>query len=232
MAAIVLVHGAWHGGWCWRRVAAHLRAAGHDVHTPTLTGLGERAHLLTPEVGLATHIEDVCQTFRCEEIEHAVLVGHSHAGMVIPGAADRLRDAVRALVYLDALVPKSGESLFDIARRATPAAPMPGLPPWLLAPTSAERLGVYDPADVAWLARRLVPHPVKTLTDKLVLATDRVERLPKLYINCTRPAMNPDSISIGRARNDPGWRYVELETGHNAMMTAPRQTADLILSMV
>lgn len=232
MADIVLVHGAWHGGWCWRRVAALLREAGHEVYTPTLTGLGERVHLMTPEVGLDTHIEDVCQLFRFEEIDRAVLVGHSYAGMVIPGVADRLGPAVKALVYLDALNPKTGESLSDIVpRRGPPPAPDPSLPDWLLAPASAERLGVFDAADRAWLARRLVPHPRKTLTDKLVLTGAHATTIPRLYINCTAPAMNPDSISIARAKSDPGWRYVELATGHNAMMTAPKETADLIQSM-
>ncbi|MSO64390.1 MAG: alpha/beta hydrolase [Alphaproteobacteria bacterium] len=228
MATIVLVHGAWHGGWCWKKVIPLLRATGHTVVAPTLTGLGDRAHLLSPEIGLDTHIEDICQVLRFEDIGEAVLVGHSYAGMVIPGVADRMGAAVKALVYLDALAPKNGESLYDLVQRPASAGPPPAD---VVAPASAERLGVFDPADVAWLGRRLVPHPARTLRDKLRLTTDRVERLPRLYIDCVRPAMNPDSLSSRRARGEPGWRYIALQTGHNAMMTAPNETADAILSM-
>lgn len=111
--AFVLVHGAWHGGWCWSRVAARLRAAGHAVHTPTLTGLGERRHLLSPQVNLDTHIADVVNLLECEELQNVVLVGHSYGGIVISGAADRARDRLRQLVFLDALLLDSGKSLFS-----------------------------------------------------------------------------------------------------------------------
>ena len=114
MVTFVLVHGAWHGGWCWTRVARKLRAAGHEVHTPTLTGLGERAHLLTRDVDLDTHIADILGLFEAEEIEDAVLCGHSYAGMVITDVADRIADRLRAIVYLDAFVPDHGQSLFDL----------------------------------------------------------------------------------------------------------------------
>src|SRR5262245_14863398 len=113
MATFVLVHGAWHGGWCWQRVSPLLRARGHEVFAPTLTGLGERSHLLTREIGLETHVADVVNAIRWEDLTDVVLCGHSYGGMVISGAADRMADRVRSLVYLDAFVPADGQSIFD-----------------------------------------------------------------------------------------------------------------------
>ena len=114
MANFVLVHGAWHGGWCFKRVAGLLRRAGHEVYTPTLTGLGERAHLIRPTVSLETHVDDVVGVLRCEELSDVVLCGHSYGGMVISGVAEQAADRLRALVYLDAFVPENGQSLFDL----------------------------------------------------------------------------------------------------------------------
>src|SRR5712691_2750251 len=113
MAVFVLVHGGWHGGWCWRRVTPYLRAAGYDVYTPTLTGLGERAHLATPATGLDTHIRDVLGVLAFEELSDVVLVGHSMAGMVVTGVAERASERLAHLVYLDADVPRDGECDLD-----------------------------------------------------------------------------------------------------------------------
>jgi pimeloyl-ACP methyl ester carboxylesterase len=114
MATYVLIHGGWHGGWCWARVAPILRAAGHDVYAPSLTGLGDRVHLLSPSVRLETHIEDVLGVLSYEDLRDVVLVGHSYGGMVITGVADRAADRVSHLVYLDAFVPRDGECLLDL----------------------------------------------------------------------------------------------------------------------
>jgi len=115
----VLVHGAWHGGWCWKKVAPALRAAGHVVYTPTLTGLGERAHLANPAIDLATHVADVVNLLEAEELDKVVLVGHSYGGMVVTGVADRAADRIGRLVYLDAANPKDGQSLVDVAVRSS-----------------------------------------------------------------------------------------------------------------
>ncbi len=121
-ATFVLVHGAWHGGWCYARVAGLLRARGHTVFTPTLTGQGERAHLLSGSINLSTHIEDVLGVFAFERLDDVVLAGHSYGGMVITGVADRIPERIRALAYLDAFVPENGQSLFDIYIPATRSA--------------------------------------------------------------------------------------------------------------
>ena len=122
MATFVLVHGAWHGGWCWKKVAPLLRSAGHEVYTPTLTGLGERDHLLTRDIGLDTHIQDIVNVLEYEELTQVVLVGHSYGGMVVTGVAERAHERLRQLVYLDAATPLGTErSLRALYQRYTPA---------------------------------------------------------------------------------------------------------------
>ena len=113
MTTFVLVHGAWHGGWCWSRVARRLRAAGHEVHTPTLTGLGDRSHLMSRSVNLQTHVQDVANLLHWEELNDIVLCGHSYGGMVITGVANRLAKRIKSLVYLDAFVPENGQAVLD-----------------------------------------------------------------------------------------------------------------------
>src|SRR5471032_971199 len=162
MTNFVLVHGAWHGGWCWKRVARRLREAGHAVHTPTLTGLGERAHLLNRQIDLETHIEDVLGLLRAEQLGDIVLCGHSYGGMVITGVADRAADRVAGVVYLDAYVPADGESLSALQlperRAALRAAVAEHGWGWLMPPTPAAAFAVNE-ADRAWVDRQCVPHP-------------------------------------------------------------------------
>ncbi len=235
MARFVLVHGAWHGGWCWSRVLPLLRAAGHEAYAPTLTGLGERAHLLSAEVGLATHVDDVVNLIRCEELDEVVLVGHSYAGVVITGAADRLLQsdagAIAHLVYLDAVVPLSGEGWSsqhppEVAKARIDAARAGGgvsIPP----PDSAV-YGLND-ADRAWVNRRLTPQPLRAYHDTLDFDAARVGRLPRTFIDCTDPALPVVDVMRARVRQDTGWRVVELATGHDAMVSAPQALAAVLL---
>jgi pimeloyl-ACP methyl ester carboxylesterase len=227
---IVLVHGAWHGGWCWKRVAPKLRAAGHDVFTPTLTGLGERAHLAGPGVNLETHIADVLNLLEAEELSDVVLVGHSYAGIVITGVADRAAGKVRSLVYLDAFVPESGRSLMDYV----PAERREGLikaagGAGSLAPFPPEHFGVTVPADRAWVARRTTRHPFATFSQPLHFDADRVGRLPRAYVYCSEPAMGSFDQFAMRLRNDPMWRFHELKTGHDCMITDPESVTRIVL---
>src|SRR5215217_4445865 len=157
MAVFVLVHGGWHGGWCWRKLLPHLVAAGHTAFTPTLTGLGERAHLLSPAIRLETHIQDVLGVMAFEDLRDVVLVGHSMAGTVITGVAGRAADRLGHLVYLDASVPRDGESDVDCVRPGERAwlegrAAVDG---WAIAPPVAEPFGITDEADAAWVAGHL-----------------------------------------------------------------------------
>ena len=234
MATYVLVHGAWHGGWCWKKLTPLLRAAGHEVVVPTLTGLGERAHLARPEVGLATHVEDVVQVLTYEDLHGVVLVGHSYAGMVIAAVADRVPERVAQLVYLDAFVPDNGQALLDLlppplreasleqARTAGEGWQVPAPPP--------ERFGVTDAADLAWVRPRLLPQPLQTFTEPLRLGRPDLSPAPRTYIACTVGSATFQPFAE-RARTDPAWRYRELATGHDAMVMTPRELAQLLLEL-
>jgi pimeloyl-ACP methyl ester carboxylesterase len=237
MTTFVLVHGAVHGGWCWKKVRPLLRAAGHDVYTPTLTGLGERAHLAHPGIDLATHIQDVVAVVEYEDLREAVLVGHSYAGLVITGVADRLPDRLAHLVYLDAMVPRDGEAGLDLFtreeqadRRARVAAEGGG---WrLLPPADPAVLGVTAPDDVAWVRPRLTAHPFPTFTQPIRLTNPALAAVPKTFIHCTEaPPTHWRAVSLERVRSEPGWRTYELATGHDAMVTRPRELADLLLAI-
>jgi pimeloyl-ACP methyl ester carboxylesterase len=165
MATYVLVHGGGHGGWCYQRVARLLRAAGHEVHTPTLTGLGDRSHLLSPDIDLDLQIRDITAVLHYEDLRDVILVGHSYGGMVVTGAADRAADRVGKLVYLDAANPTNGQSLVDVTRGGIDfirphGKVIDGIELVLMpAPDAALLYGVTDPDDVAWMADRLTAHP-------------------------------------------------------------------------
>lgn len=227
---VVLVHGAWHGGWCWRAVAGRLRSAGHAVYTPTLTGLGERAHLLREDTGLATHIDDLCALLTCEELEDVLLVGHSFAGLVISGVADRLPQRLRRLVYLDALVVDTGRSALsafpaEVQRERARTIDAEGL---RMAIPSPEKFGVVDPVQAAWLQRRLTPHPLKAYTDPLPLRHPLGNGLPRTYIAVTDPWYAPLAAIREAVRTQPDWDWRELAAGHDAMLTSPEALAVLL----
>ncbi|WP_062466197.1 alpha/beta fold hydrolase [Demequina maris] len=232
MATFVLVHGAWHGGWCWDRVAERLRLDGHEVHAPTLTGLSERSHLLSPLVGLETHVEDVVRLIDTLALKEIVLVGHSYAGQVVSGVTDRRPDAVATRVYLDAFVARDGEAAREllpetVAHHWAESAAERGFG-WLVPVRDLTVLGVDDPADRDWLLPRLTAHPWKTYTDAVHLGPD-VDRVPAAFIECVS-WMRVFRGQADRAR-ERGWPVHELETGHEAMVTAPQALADLLIGI-
>ena len=239
MTTFVLIHGAYHGGWCWSRVASRLRAKGHAVHTPTLAGMGEHAHLLSRQITLDTHIDDVVSHIEAEELDKVVLVGHSYGGLIITGAADRLdgSDKIASLVYLDALAPVDGNRWSDFnlpaaaeARHAS-AKKAGGL---FMPPPDAAMFGLTDPAEIAWGNRRLRPHPYGCYQSYLRLPNLAAGRgaaaLPRTYIDCVDPLYSDFNGLKPRLKADPAWKYVEIRTGHNAMMSAPDELTALLLA--
>jgi len=233
MSAYVLVHGAFHGGWCWRRVVPLLRSAGHEVYTPTLTGLGERAHLACPEVSLATHIEDVSALLEYEDLTNVILVGHSYSGMVIAGVAERLPERIGCLVYLDAFVPEDGQSLADIKGRdgieSMRRQALSSGEGWKIPPPSSRYFDVADEADVRWADARLTPQPIRTFEEPLRLSNPKARLIPSAYIVCTR---QQDGFERVAARmKSRGWQCFEIATGHDAMITAPRELAGILLAL-
>jgi pimeloyl-ACP methyl ester carboxylesterase len=229
----VLVHGGRHGGWCWKHVAPLLRAAGHQVYTPTLTGLGERAHLLSPQVGLDTHVADLVAVFEFEDIRDAVLVGHSYGGMVVNGAMEQVADRVRSLVLLDAHIPRTGESVFDMIGPTRAAAMLASATAdgegWYIPPTDAAHYGVTDPEDASWLNSRMTAQPLKTYRDP-VGSTERAWQHPALFVECVPSSLEPHVLERARARSaaDPRLRYRVLPASHDAMVTAPEAVADVL----
>ncbi len=239
--AAVLVHGAWHGGWCWRDVAARLRGAGWRVFTPTLTGLGERRHLLGPEVGVETHVADVANLIEAEELERPVLVGHSYGGMIVEALAGRLRESLGPLVFLDACVPDDGENFIT----QNPAAD--GRPDFIAAEEARLRAASPDGVGVAplpaavfgippgspqadWVNRRLTPHPLRSFLEPARIENGGSAGLNRIYAHCISPRLEPSSIAEhgARLRDAPGWRFTTLPTGHDAMVTRPDLVAALI----
>lgn len=227
----VLVHGAWHGGWCWQRVTPLLAAAGYAVHAPTLTGLGERAHLAHRSIDLETHIADIVGLLEMEDLTGVALVGHSYGGMVITGVADRAGPRIERLVYLDAFVPLEGECVLDYwpaERRAELQARAAAT--GFIAPTPLPDYGVTKPEDLAWAEPRCRPQPLATWTQPLLLKHGETA-LPRAYIRCTNPARPFFDPFTRRLRDDPRWTYREIDCGHDSMIADPAGTAALLLEL-
>lgn len=245
MAIYVLVHGAWHGAWCWDKVVPLLQAAGHHAYTPTLTGLGEQAALLAPEIGLDTHIQDVINFIETKDLQHVILVGHSYSGMVITGVADRVPHRVAHLVYLDAVVPHDGQSIVDIAHVGTMIrhdAKRNG-DGWRVNPPREGRLGrgglfgVTKEPDLSLVRSKITPQPLETFIQPVHIAhEDVVAAIPHTFIECTRRGLVVWLFRRIFTRgtlppNEPGWKRRTLPSGHDAMIIAPQALAHLLLEI-
>ncbi len=227
---IVLVHGAWHGGWCWKRVLPSLRASGHEVFTPTLTGVGDRVHLAGPRVNLETHITDVLNVLEAEELADVVLAGHSYAGMVLTGVAERASAKLRSLVYIDAFVPDDGRCLIEyLSAKRRASMVKEGEANGYIDPPAAKLLGVTAPADQAWVTRRLTRQPYATFSQAVRFEGERGAYLPRTYVYCSNPPAGAFDQFAARFRNDPNWRFRELKTGHDCMVTGPEALARIVL---
>jgi pimeloyl-ACP methyl ester carboxylesterase len=231
MTTFVLVHGAWSGGWCYHKVAALLRARGHSVFTPTLTGQGERSHLLSAGVNLSTHIADVIGVFDYEEISSAVLAGHSYGGMVVTGVADRIARRVSALVYLDAFLPESGQSLFDInipanTQRFVANAGNHG---GLAVPSPPAAFFNVNAADAARVDRLATPFPMAAMAERLTLTGAHKTVRGHVYVHGTLlPRESPFKPFYDRVKADSAWRAHALACGHHVMLDKPEETAAIL----
>lgn len=220
-AVYVLVHGAWHGGWCWKKVKALLEAGGHNVFTPTLTGLGERAHLLTPQINLSTHIEDIVSMLEYEDLFNVILVGHSYAGMVISGVAEKVANRISQLVYLDAFLPEDKKAVTDylIVPSLDTIVTSKGdgwRIPFL---GKIEDLGVIDKEDLDWTKPRIGDQPYKTFTETLNLAIP-TSAITKTFIQLSN---FPWFVEAGERARRMGFNYRQmLSGGHDAMISRPR----------
>ncbi|MDP9830347.1 alpha/beta fold hydrolase [Kineosporia succinea] len=233
----VLVHGAWHTGEVWERVATRLEGQGHRVLTPTLTGYGETAHLLGAAIDLETHIDDIVGLLLREDLADVVLVGHSYAGMVISGVAHRVPERVGQLVYVDAMVPVDGENAVDVmpvtqhlidaaARGATPWR----IPPLPEMPAPAGLFGVTDPDDVAWLKPMVSDHALGCLTGRVRMGNPAADRVPSTHIHCV--GSEPEGFERRPVpATVPPARVHELRSGHDCMVIVPDQVSALLLGV-
>ena len=228
----LVCHGAWSAGWAWKKVHPLMQAAGHRLVTPTYTGLGERVHLANPSIDLETHILDVLNVIEYEDLRDIVLLGHSYGGMVATGVAERARDRIAQLIYLDAFVPRDGQSLFDInepGRQPMHDAAKSGdgwrVPPMTPPPDTS-------PADLEWLTARRVDMPIKCFETRLKLTGGELT-LPRSYIYATRitPADTFGQFAT-RARSEAGWRYREIDASHSPNVTAPEALMALLQKIV
>jgi pimeloyl-ACP methyl ester carboxylesterase len=240
MSTFLLVHGAWHSGECWERVVPLLTAAGHSVFAPSLTGYGDKVHLLGPEVGLDTHVDDITGLIAENNLDDVVLVGHSYAGLVISSAANQVPDRVAHLVYLDAMVPEDGESavdvqpvtrqLIELAEASESGWRVPPLPEQ---PPPFGLFGVTDPADVAWLRGILSDQPVRCLQQPARLDNPAVNAIPRTHIHCTgaKPAgITRRPVPPIQPNGTPAQVW-ELPTGHDCMITMPSELSELLLKL-
>ena len=241
MANFVLVHGAWHGGWCWRHVVQALGAAGHRAHAVTLTGLGERMHLMSPAITLETHITDVLDAIEMEEMDDVILAVHSYAGMIGTAVADRRPQRLRHLVYVDAVVPQPGESwssTHTAATREARLAAAAGSPDFSMPPPDPAVFGLVGEQH-AWCARRQRPHPGHTYQATLDFDPQRVAAVPRTFVSCIQPALATIDAIRPRVADDAFWggawragggmRVVELKTGHDPMISAPQDLTRILL---
>jgi pimeloyl-ACP methyl ester carboxylesterase len=228
VATFVLVHGAWHGSWCWARVRNALQRLGHTVFTPTLTGVGERAHLLAEKVDLHTQTLDVLNLIEWEELSDFVLCGHSYGGMVVTGVADRIPERVRSLVYLDAFVPDDGQSLVDFA----PLADDQLVDGWKCKPISAAAFGV-NPVDREWVDRQCTLHPVACFRQPVQLrgGLSRIKQVTYLYASGWAGPHSPFAPFRDKAAAR-GWRLREMDCGHDVMLDRPDAVTALLLEAV
>lgn len=226
----VLVHGGWRGGWCWRRVADRLLRAGHTVYTPTLTGLADRSHLLTGSIGLTTHVTDIVNLIRWENLTDIVLAGHSYGGSVISAAVERSSPSIRSMVFVDAFVPERGEAIIDLSsknpRDAIKAALANG--ETSVAPVPAAFFNLNE-ADRAWVDEKSTPQPISTFTEP-VGSVDARERIKtKIYIRATGYLSEAFDAAAAKVRGRAGWTVHTLPCGHDIMLDMPAQLTNILL---
>jgi pimeloyl-ACP methyl ester carboxylesterase len=228
MANFLLIHGTWHGAWCWERLLPYLTEDGHKVQTPTLIGLADRAHEATPRTGLGTHVNQIVEFIKNNDLKDLILVGHSYGGLVMVGTAELVPNRIQHLVYLDALIPDDGQSAFDL---------MPGVEEgfveamhgigsnFLVPPMSPQDLGVTKPEDIEWMNKHLTPMPILTHREKVVAPQRKAAQIPSTYIRCLRFGLGASFANLARRA---GWQVLEIDAGHDVMVINPKELAKLL----
>jgi pimeloyl-ACP methyl ester carboxylesterase len=232
MATFVLVHGGYSGSWSYSRVAPKLRAQQHDVYTPTLSGLGERAHLAGQAINLSTHIQDIVAVLETNDLTDVILCGHSYGGVVTTGVAGRVPERIRTLFYLDAGVPEDGQSTFDLVgpERALLAIEAAGETGTMAKPMRAEFFGT-NADDIELVNRLSTPHPIACFIEKLHHTGKEALITRRTYVLCERYD-GPNQRAYAKVKDLPGWKTATLDCGHNATLAEPDAVAALLLEEV
>jgi hypothetical protein len=226
----VLIHGAWHGGWCWRRVADLLQAKGHKAFAPTLTGLGERSHLLDKHVNLDTHIADIVNLFHWEDLEDVCLVPHSYAGWPASGALEQVHDRVSSIVWLDSFLPEDGQRGFDFANPQSHAGTLAAIEKGELGrPAPKAEFFLVNEKDRAWVDSMLTPQPVAVAMQPIKLTGARERIASKTYIRAANYAQPAFDRVYERCKADPTWRTMATQAGHDVMVDAPEWLVEVLL---
>jgi pimeloyl-ACP methyl ester carboxylesterase len=228
----VLVHGAWHGGWCWRRVSNLLERQGHKVFTPTLTGLGERSHLLRAGINVSTHVTDVANVLKWEGLSNVVLCGHSYGGLVVSGVAEQMGAAIGSIVFLDAFVPENGDSMAALTSQAVRdnlkiAAERGDLG----VPARSAAAFLVNEKDQAWVDAMCVPQPIGAMTEKMTLTGAREKIGKKAYIRAVAYPNPGFDVAYARVKADTSWRTYEVPCGHDVMVDMPERLAEILLEV-
>jgi len=234
MVDIVLLHGSWHGAWCWKQVETGLRKRGHDVWVPTLTGCGYKHHTATENTGLSTHIEEICAYLHFQDLSEALLIGHSYAGMLVSGVIEKAMERVEGAIYLDAFLPENNESVFDI--RPDIEAIFQDLrttseQTWLVSPPDSSQFGIQDPNRTTWTNNRLTPMPLRTHTEPISLEQEGEAKVHQAYIQCTRNRDLGFGKSLNRAK-ERGMVIRLLDSGHDPMIITPKATIECIEGVI
>ncbi len=228
----VLVHGAWHGGWCWRRVSDLLQRKGHRVFSPTLTGLGERSHQLQKGIGISAHITDICDVLTWEDLNNVVLVGHSYGGIVVSGVAERATARLSSIVFLDSFMPANGQALIDFTPPAMNSMirEMAARGDLALAGPPSTAFGISD-EDRAWVESKMTPQPIGTFIEKSEYTGARDKIGKKAYIRASAYPNPTFDGHLAQVKSDPSWKSFEMATGHDAMITAPSELVKILLAV-
>lgn len=229
--SFVLVHGAWHGGWCWRRVADRLERKGHKVYAPSLTGLGDRSHLIGTRPTVTTHIDDIANIIRFEDLQRVILVGHSYGGIVISGVAEKVQPQLASMVFLDAFVPTNGQTIMSLSRQGLRDAVNAAIKRGDLGipPASAAYFNVNE-KDRAYVDRKCTPQPIGTYGDPVKLAGAREKVAKKTYIRARGFNSAGFDAIAARLRSDRAWNVQDMPCGHDAMIDMPDRLSELLLA--
>lgn len=233
-AVFVLVHGMWHGGWCWERLAPILRAAGHEIHAPTLVGLAERAAMRSDDIDLNKHVQEIVDLCEAENLRDVILVGHSLGGFMAPIVADRIPERIAHIVNLDGIIPEKGKTCkemmpdywSDFRNRASASGDE-----WWVPPVIEWTFGVSG-ADLEWMQSKLTPHPLKTWTTVVNLSNPAAQSIPSTFVLCTDGMTEKDIAAEEKKFTGLGMNFRSLPTGHDAMITMPNELAKILLELV